>query len=115
MADGHQQPPGHENAERYVLQTHCVMAMVCMPGRWFLSGGSPREGVRSEARAKQRLAAGGRRLPRPGCANCANLIKSPGSGEAVSPRCARSSWRCECLASLDAHEVDRKRGGCEGG
>src|SRR5205823_380376 len=41
--------------------------------------------------------------------------KSPGSGEAVSPRCPRSSWRCECLASLDAHEVDRKRGGCGGG
>ena len=31
----------------------------------FLSGGSPREGARSEARAEQRLAAGGRRLPRP--------------------------------------------------
>src|SRR5579859_5874588 len=30
------------------------------------SGGSPREGVRSEERAEQRLAAGGRRLPRPG-------------------------------------------------
>jgi hypothetical protein len=29
------------------------------------SGGSPREGARSEARAEQRLAAGGRRLPRP--------------------------------------------------
>ena len=33
--------------------------------RRFLSGGSPREGARSEARAEQRLAAGGRRLPRP--------------------------------------------------
>src|SRR6267378_2543522 len=30
------------------------------------SGGSPREGARSEERAEQRLAAGGRRLPRPG-------------------------------------------------
>ena len=30
------------------------------------AGGSPREGARSEARAEQRLAAGGRRLPRPG-------------------------------------------------
>src|SRR5713226_2965504 len=30
-----------------------------------LSGGSPREGARSEVRAEQRLAAGGRRLPRP--------------------------------------------------
>src|SRR5438445_51854 len=29
-------------------------------------GGSPREGARSEERAEQRLAAGGRRLPRPG-------------------------------------------------
>jgi hypothetical protein len=28
--------------------------------------GSPREGARSEERAEQRLAAGGRRLPRPG-------------------------------------------------
>src|SRR2546421_549963 len=28
-------------------------------------GGSPREGARSEERAEQRLAAGGRRLPRP--------------------------------------------------
>ena len=78
MADGHQQPPGHENAERYVLQTHCVMAMVFMPGRWFLSGGSPREGVRSEARAEQRLAAGGaQRSPNPyaEAPNCANLGK----------------------------------------
>jgi hypothetical protein len=33
----------------------------------FLSGGSPREGARSEERAQQRLAAGGRRLPRPVC------------------------------------------------
>jgi hypothetical protein len=31
-----------------------------------LSGGSPREGARSEERAELRLAAGGRRLPRPG-------------------------------------------------
>src|ERR1700716_770764 len=30
-----------------------------------LCGGSPREGARSEERAEQRLAAGGRRLPRP--------------------------------------------------
>src|SRR6266699_438257 len=30
-----------------------------------LRGGSPREGARSEVRAEQRLAAGGRRLPRP--------------------------------------------------
>jgi len=29
------------------------------------SGGSPREGARSEERAEQRLAAGGRRLPDP--------------------------------------------------
>jgi hypothetical protein len=29
-----------------------------------LSGGSPREGVHSEARAEQRLAAGGCKLPR---------------------------------------------------
>ena len=33
------------------------------------SGGSPREGARSEARAEQRLAAGGRRRPRPGWAS----------------------------------------------
>src|SRR5438094_9040078 len=31
-----------------------------------LCGGSPREGARSEERAEPRLAAGGRRLPRPG-------------------------------------------------
>src|SRR5258708_36590608 len=30
-----------------------------------LSGGSPREGARSEVRAEQRLAAGGCKLPRP--------------------------------------------------
>ena len=39
-----------------------------------LSGGSPREGARSEARAEQRLAAGGRRLPRPEARHGARVV-----------------------------------------
>src|SRR6266852_4161423 len=41
------------------------------PVRLRLSGGSPREGVRSEERAEQRLAAGGAAPPtRSNCASC---------------------------------------------
>src|SRR5207244_1355152 len=52
-------------------------------------GGSPREGARSEERAEQRLAAGGRRLPRPGYVIDLRLVLNPGVGvRQVDPRSA---------------------------
>src|SRR5207253_164241 len=43
-----------------------------------LCGGSPREGVRSEARAEQRLAAGGAAPPtRMKCASCFSGLQTP--------------------------------------
>src|SRR3954470_7739693 len=50
------------------------------------SGGSPREGARSEERAKQRLAAGGRRLPRPGLARAAQVRAGAEEIYPVRPR-----------------------------
>ena len=60
-----------------------------------LSGGSPREGARSEARAEQRLAAGGRRLPRPGASMHAreDLVGSPNPERRVTPRASLAAPR----------------------
>src|SRR5207253_190462 len=49
-----------------------------------LRGGSPREGARSEVRAEQRLAAGGRRLPRPGRVASKQPRRLPGPGRVAS-------------------------------
>jgi hypothetical protein len=57
-----------------------------------ISGGSPREGARSEERAEQRLAAGGRRLPRPGRVASTQPRRLPRPGR-VSSRMAITTQR----------------------
>src|SRR5712692_7524167 len=61
-------------------------------------GGSPREGARSEVRAEQRLAAGGRRLPRPGLRPCEQRLGASGVGD------------CEPIEPLRVAEQDRLLG-----